>query len=69
LRRHALPERLQRAYPKRLRFELFTVGARVTTHAGQPTAELSLGEAATAEILAIRRKLLTIYEAHGNAAS
>jgi Transposase DDE domain group 1 len=69
LRRHALPERLRRAYPKRLRFELFTVGARVTTHAGQPTAELSLGEAATAEILAIRRKLLTIYEAHGAAAS
>jgi hypothetical protein len=65
LRHQALPERLRRAYPKRLRFELFTLGARVTTHAGELTAELCLSDEATEELLAIRRRLLTIAEDHG----
>lgn len=65
LRHHALPERLRRAYPKRLRFELFTLGARVKKHAGELTAELCLSEQATEEIIAIRGRLLAIAEVHG----
>jgi hypothetical protein len=62
LRRRALPVRLKHAYPKRLRFELFSIGARVATHAGQLRADLNLREAAVEEIIGIRGKLLAIAE-------
>jgi Transposase DDE domain group 1 len=67
LRHQALPERLRRAYPKRLRFELFSIGARVQTHGRELTAELGLGTAETEALIAIRGKLLAIAEAQGTA--
>lgn len=66
LRHHALPERLRRAYPKRLRFELFSVGARVVTHGRELTAEMGLGEEETEALITIRRRLLDIAEAHSS---
>jgi hypothetical protein len=62
LRRRALPERLSRAYPKRLRFEFFNVGARLIDHAGELTARLNIPTETTQEIIAARGRLLEIFE-------
>lgn len=63
LRHRVLPERLVRAYPKRLRFELFTIGARIIEHAGQTAARMNASSTYTEELIAARGKLLAIAEA------
>lgn len=54
LRRRALPARFRRARPKRLRFECFTLPARLSIHQRQITLGVSAGEERTAELIAAR---------------
>ncbi len=62
LKRRALPERLKYARPERLRFELFTMPARLAEPAGRlvvkPNAPPDLG----AELVDARGRLLSIFE-------
>ena len=61
LKRRALPARLRDARPKRLRFELFTVAARLTLHQSQLAANLAAGAERTAELMLARQRLLESY--------
>lgn len=63
LRRHALPERFRRARPKRLRYEVFTVAAEISTHARQVTARLGTTPLNTQELIATRGRLLRLQAA------
>ena len=58
LKRKALPERYRVARPKRLRFELFTLPGRLTTHRSQLMVDISAEPARTEEIVAARQALL-----------
>jgi hypothetical protein len=58
LKRTALPPRLRSARPKRLRFEVFTVPARLTVHQSQLTANLSASQDRTEELVLARQRLL-----------
>lgn len=58
LKRRALPERFQAARPKRLRFEIFTVPARLVVHQSRVSVRASLSEPRAAEIIAARSRLL-----------
>lgn len=60
LRRVALPPRLLRARPNRLRYEVFTVPAEIHQHARQLRARLGIGELAAEEIIAARQHLLEL---------
>lgn len=60
LRRVALPPRLLRARPERLRYEIFTVPAEIHRHARQLRARLGMPEIAAEEILTARRQLLEL---------
>lgn len=66
LRRHALPERYRRARPKRLRFELFTLPARLVQHQRQITVRVCASPERTDEIVAARRWLLERHAALAN---
>lgn len=63
LRRHALPERYRRARPKRLRYELFTLPARIVEHQRQLTVRISASTERCDEIIAARRWLLARHAA------
>lgn len=60
LRRHVLPERLRDARPKRLRFEVFTVPAKLGRHARQLTAHLGAPPLTVDELVAARGRLLEL---------
>ena len=62
LRREALPARLARVHPKRLRFEVLNIAGRITEHAGERNVHLNAPEELADEIIAARRKLRAIYE-------
>ena len=65
LKRHALPERLRLARPKRLRFEIFTTPARLSVHQSQLIAHLSARGARTEELVLARQRLLATRQALG----
>lgn len=60
LKRRALPERYRAARPKRLRFELFTVPARLVVHQSRVEVRASLGDERTREVIEARRRLLEL---------
>ena len=66
LKRHALPPRLRAARPKRLRFEIFTVPARLTVHQSQLIANLSASRERAEELVLARQRLLATRQALGN---
>jgi hypothetical protein len=57
LRRRALPPRFWDARPRRLRYELFTLPAALTTHARQLTAHLGVPPLTAEELITARGKL------------
>jgi hypothetical protein len=64
LKRRALPERLRDARPKRLRFELFTLPAKLSVHQSQLSIHTSAREERLQEIVAARGRLLAMRQAH-----
>ena len=60
LKRRALPERYRSARPKRLRFEIFTVPARLVVHQSRLTVRASLNDQRTHEIVEARKRLLAL---------
>jgi hypothetical protein len=62
LKRHALPERLRSARPKRLRFEVFTVPAVLRTHARQLTAQLGAPPLTVDELVLARGHLRDLHQ-------
>jgi hypothetical protein len=60
LKRHALPDRLRAARPKRLRFEIFTVPARLVVHQSQLMANLSASRERAEELVGARQRLLAL---------
>jgi len=62
LKRRALPPRLRDARPKRLRYELFTIAARLTLHQSQLAANLAASEPRAAELVLARQRLLETYD-------
>lgn len=65
LKRRALPERLRLARPKRLRFEIFNVAARLAIHQSQLMAHLAASRARTEELVLARQRLLATRQAVG----
>ncbi len=63
LRRVALPSRLLRARPERLRYEIFTVPAEIHQHARQLRARLGVSELTAEEIIVARQHLLELQQA------
>jgi hypothetical protein len=62
LKRKALPERYRPARPKRLRFEVFTLPAKLTIHESQLFVQISMADDRLEEIIAARRQLLRMLE-------
>lgn len=62
LKRKALPERYRAARPKRLRFDVFTLPAKLTLHESQLSAQVSTGSERMEELVAARQALLRIWE-------
>ena len=58
LKRRALPERFRLARPKRLRFEIFNMPARLSVHQSQLSATFSASSARTEELVFARQRLL-----------
>ena len=58
LKAAALPDRLRRARPKRLRWEVFTVPAELTSHSRELTARLAAPAATVDELLDARERLV-----------
>jgi hypothetical protein len=67
LKRHALPDRLRAARPKRLRFEIFTVPARIVVHQSQLMANLSASRERAEELVAARQHLLALRQSLASA--
>jgi hypothetical protein len=63
LKRQALPERLRRARPHRLRFEFFTMPAKIAEPAGRMVVKPSALPSLAAELIQARRRLLAIHQA------
>ena len=63
LKRRALPERLRQARPARLRFELFTMPAKIAEPDGQLTVKPNAPAGLAEEMIAARGRLLDIFEA------
>ena len=63
LKRRALPERLRLARPKRLRFELFTVPAKLISHQNKRVVRVSASDTRTSEIVTARQRLLALQAA------
>ena len=62
LKRKALPERYRLARPKRLRFEVFTLPAKLAVHESQLSVQVSTTDARLQEMVAARRRLLQMLE-------
>jgi hypothetical protein len=62
LKRKALPERYRLARPKRLRFEVFTLPAKLAIHESQLSVQVSIADERLDEIIAARRQLLQMLE-------
>lgn len=62
LKRRALPERLRSARPERLRFELFTMPARLAESSGQLVVKPNTPPELGAEFVEARGHLLSIFE-------
>lgn len=62
LKRKALPERYRLARPKRLRFEVFTLPAKLAIHESQLSVQASIGDERLEEIIAARQQLLQMIE-------
>jgi len=67
LKRRALPARLRRARPERLRFELFTMPARIAEPAGRLVVKPNAPPSVATELIEARGRLLEIYEARAAA--
>ena len=63
LKRCALPERLRDARPKRLRYELFTLGGELAVHQSQLTVRVPAPDQRFREIVDARAHLLAMYDA------
>jgi len=63
LKRRALPERFRDARPKRLRYELFTLGGELALHQRQLAVRVPVGDQRLQEIVAARQRLLAMYDA------
>ena len=68
LKRRALPERLLSARPERLRFELFTMPAKLASPAGRLVVKPNAPPGLAAEMVEARGRLLAILEARAAAA-
>ena len=68
LKHRALPERYLSARPKRLRFEIFTIPARIKEHEGRLTACLSAEEMRVKEIIEARGRLVKLNDSLAEAA-
>jgi hypothetical protein len=62
LKRRALPVRFRDARPKRLRYELFTLGGELVVHQSQLSLRVPVGEERLQEIVDARGRLLEMYE-------
>jgi hypothetical protein len=62
LKRKALPERYRLARPKRLRFEVFTLPAKLAIHESQLSVQVSIADDRLEEIIAARGQLLQMLE-------
>ena len=65
-KRIGLPEKLHKARPKKLRFRLLCLGAKIATHARMTRAKLAAAVESIRELNALRRnlpKLLPLFEA------
>jgi hypothetical protein len=65
LKRRALPKRLRRARPDRLRFELFTMPARIAEPGGQLVVKPNAPPTLAAEMIEARGRLLAIFDGRG----
>ena len=65
LKRRALPESLRTARPRRLRFECFTVPAKLTLHQSELTAVMGVSSDKMQMLVEARGRLLDILEAGG----
>ena len=59
----ALPPHLSAARPKRLRFALFTLGGRITAHAGRLWLRISAAAERLADLIAARQRLALVGQA------
>jgi len=62
LKRRALPERFRDAQPKRLRYEIFTLPGRLTTHQSRLSVHVPVGDVRLAEIVEARGRLLSLLD-------
>jgi hypothetical protein len=69
LKRHALPERLRDAKPKRLRYEIFSMAASIREHARELTARLAVPPLTVDELLLARQKLVELSDRWRSSAS
>lgn len=57
-KRIGLPEKLHQVRPKRLRFRLLCLGAKIATHARRLTMRLAAVVEGVAELIALRKRLV-----------
>jgi hypothetical protein len=67
LKRRALPERFRDARPKRLRYELFTLGGELAVHQTQLSVRVPVSDPRFQEIVEARQRLLAMYAARRRA--
>ena len=59
-KRIGLPEKLHKARPKKLRFRLLCLGAKIATHARTTVMRRAAAVESAAELIALRRRLPAI---------
>ena len=62
LKRRALPENIRTARPKRLRFEFFTIPAKLVLHGRQLSVRVSASEERLKVLVEARKRLLELHE-------
>lgn len=67
LKRRALPERLLPSRPERLRFEIFTMPARIAEPAGRMVVRPNAPAKIVEEMVEARGRLLALHEARATA--
>ena len=65
LKRQALPSRYFNARPKRLRYEVFTLPGRVSTHQSELTVDISATDERVEELIRARQRLLALRRSLG----